>query len=141
MYFAVRGLTLLRHPLKDVLDRLRFELASIARACAVLLCEQDVVILLAFERWVEVHKIKNGFVLDVPTQDIQTWQKTSCITATILMCCVGTSRTNPVLILCTSTHRSKASRITTSCSQRRTAHARAMDASSKRRRSRTSLSG
>ncbi len=58
MYFAVRGLTLLRHPLKDVLDRLRFELASIARACAVLLCEQDVVILLAFERWVEVHKIK-----------------------------------------------------------------------------------
>ncbi len=71
MYFAVRGLTLLRHPLKDVLDRLRFELASIARACAVLLCEQDVVILLAFERWVEVHKIKNGFVLDVPTQDIQ----------------------------------------------------------------------
>jgi len=32
MYFAVRRLTLLRHPLKDVLDRLRFELASIARA-------------------------------------------------------------------------------------------------------------
>jgi len=58
MYFAVRGLTLLRHPLKDVLDRLRFELASIARACAVLLCKQDVVILLAFERWAEVHKIK-----------------------------------------------------------------------------------
>src|SRR5205807_2391593 len=56
MYFAVRGLTLLRHPLKDVLDRLRFELASIARACAVLLCEQDVVILLAFERWVDMKR-------------------------------------------------------------------------------------
>ena len=70
MYFAVRGLTLLRHPLMDVLDRLRFELASIARACAVLLCEQHVVALTTVERRIEVHEI-NGFVPYVPTQNVQ----------------------------------------------------------------------